>query len=136
MPIQNIKTYKNQKGYIALIAILIIIAVTLAVGLSMGLLGIGETQAGLTGEQSRQSFQLANGCLEEAILRIKKDNNYEGGNLNIKEGSCNITVGRGPKQGNPFTINIQANVNNYIRKIEAQIDTQKEPVKLIYWKEI
>ena len=43
---------KNQGGYIALIAVLIIVVVTLSIGLSLNSLSIGETQNGLIVQQS------------------------------------------------------------------------------------
>jgi len=142
--------FNNQKGYIALIAILIIVAVTLAVGISMSLLGIGQTQASFTEQQSRQSFHLADSCLEEAIWQLKKNNDYAGNNnLNLGEGSCNITVKANrsycivpttlPPKNPPAgyrTIYIESNINNIIRNLLAEVYITGNNTTLDCWKEI
>jgi len=123
----------NQKGYIALIAVLIVLAVTLAIGLTLNILSIGETQAGLLKQQSAQSFTLADGCLQEAYLRIKRNNNYPGGSLNITEGSCTITVAsQGPKR----TITVESDINNIKRRFESEIRIVGNNIQVNYWQEL
>jgi len=142
------KKLNNQKGYIALIAILIIVAVTLAVGISMSLLSVGQTQASFTEQQSRQSFQLADGCLEDAISKIKRYDYIGSYYLNLKEGSCNITVEAqriscdltqypAPKPSKDYRIiQITSDVNNIIRNLLAEVYLTGNNATLNCWKEI
>lgn len=143
------KKINNQGGYIALIAILIIVAVTLAVGISMSLLGVGQTQASFTEQQSRQSFHLADSCLEEAIWQLKKNSSYAGNNnLNLSEGSCNITVEAkmiscdmskyytAKTSNNYRMIYITSDVNNIIRNLVAEINLSGNNFILDCWKEV
>lgn len=123
----------NQKGYIALIAVLIILAVTLAIGLTLNILSIGETQTGLLRQQSAASFTLADGCVQEAYTRIKRDNNYTGGNLNITDGSCTITV---TSQGPRRTITVESDINNIKRRIESEVRIVGNNIQVDYWQEL
>lgn len=84
------KIIKNQRGYIALIATIIILAITLAIGLSLNMLSIGETQAGSLTEATAQSFAAADTCLQEGYLRLHRSSAYTGGSLAIGGGSCTI----------------------------------------------
>jgi len=124
---------KNQKGYIALIAVLIIMAVTLSIGLSLNILSIGETQSGLLKQQSAQSFAIADSCLQEAYLRIERDNDYPGGSLNIGQGSCNITV---VPQGADRIITVDSDVDGIIRKIESSVTIVGNNIQFNFWKEL
>lgn len=135
---------EKPKGYIALIAILIITSVTLAIGISINLLSINETKIGLMQEQTTASFFTADGCLEEAILRIKREpTKYLGGELNLGDGSCSITVMArvtscnitGKDSNNYRTIYIKSNVNNLIRNIIAEVNLTGGKFTLDCWKE-
>ena len=107
---------RKEKGIIALISLLVIAAVTLAIGISISLLSISEINMGLKGSKSGQAFHLTDSCLEEALMRLKRDENYSGGNLNVTGGSCNIIV---EAAGSQKTINITADLDNIQRKIKA-----------------
>ncbi|MDD5040429.1 MAG: hypothetical protein PHY34_04750 [Patescibacteria group bacterium] len=123
----------NQGGYIALIAVLIIVAVTLAIGLALNLLGIGETQAGYEKQLSVQSFTIADSCMHEAYIRLRADSAYAGGSLNVGQGSCSITVtADGPNR----TIRAASDIQGVQRKIESAITLSGTSVKLISWQEV
>ena len=109
---------QNNKGYIALISVLIISTVVLAIAITLNLTSIDETISGLLKEQSEQSFSLADTCLEESYLRLKRDSGYIGGQLNFKQGYCSINI---VSSGNRRTITVDSNINNIIRKIKAEI---------------
>jgi len=123
----------NQQGYIALIAVLIIVAVTLSIGISLNLLSISETQTGLLKQQSAMSYAIADSCLQEAILQIERDKTYAGANLNVGLGSCTITV---VSQATDRIITVESNVNNIVRRLEASVDVSAAEVSLNYWQEI
>ena len=112
------KLENNNQGYIALISVLIISAIVLAVAITLNLTSIDETKTGLLKEQSEQSFTLADACLEESYIRLKRDSNYTGGQLNFEQGYCNINI---VSSGNRRTITVDSNINNIIRKIKAEI---------------
>lgn len=123
----------NQKGYIALIAVLIITAVTLAISLSMNTVSIGETESGLIKQQSAQSFAFADGCMQEAYLRLKRDNSYTSGNLNVEDGSCKISIA---KASGDYIITVDSNFNNIGRRLESAVAIIGNNLTVQYWKEL
>ncbi|MCH7492610.1 hypothetical protein IID19_03410 [Patescibacteria group bacterium] len=124
---------KNQRGYIALIAVIIILSVTLAISLTMNVLSVDETKTGLLKQQSAQSFAVADACMREAYLRVKRDNSYTGGNLNIGVGSCTIVVS---SLGDTRTIIVDSDVNGIQRQLESQVTIVGNTLDLDYWQEL
>jgi len=128
---------KKEKGIIALISLLVIAAVTLAIGISISLLSISEMNMGLKGSKSGQAFHLTDSCLEEALMRLKRDENYSGGSLNIAEGLCNIII---EVNGDQRTINVTANLDNIEKRIKAVTNVTvyggRHYHEIISWQEI
>jgi len=124
---------KNQSGYIALIAVLIITVATLAIGLSLNSLSIGETQSGLLIQQSVQSQTIADSCMYEAYQKLRFDSGYTGENLNMGQGSCIISV---IPSGADHIITIQSDVNNIITKLESSITVSDNNITMNNWQHL
>ena len=127
------KFKQNQQGYIALIAVLIIVVATLAIGLSLNSLSIGETQSGLLIQQSVQSQSIADSCMNEAYQKIRLDGTYVGESLNIGQGSCSITV---IPSGSDYIITVQSDVNDIITKLESGITVSGNNITVNYWQNL
>ncbi len=123
----------DQKGYIALIAVVIITAVTLAISLSLNVLSIDELQISLLRQESVQSQALAQTCLEEAYGRLRQDNDYSGGSLNIGDGSCTISI------AGLFIfrrITVAAQVQNVERRLQSMVSVNGTTLQIYNWQEI
>ncbi len=123
----------NQKGYIALIAVLIIVVATLAIGLSLNSLSIGETQSGLLIQQAVQSQSIADSCMNEAYQKLRFDLAYAGESLNIGQGSCTIII---VPSGSDYLITVQSDVDNIIIKLESNITVIGNNITMNSWKNI
>ena len=127
------KIKNNQQGYIALIAVLIIVVATLAIGLSINSLSIGETQSGLLVQQAVQSQSIADSCMDEAYQKLRFDGAYVGESLNIGQGSCTITV---IPSGPDYIITVRSDVNDIITKLESSITASGNNITVNYWQNI
>lgn len=110
MPLFHPKTRKNihkQSGFAALLTIIIVSAATLFIALNAALLGLGELDLGYTAQKGGETFSLAEGCVEEALHRLRLNTGYSGGSLSQGTGSCTITVSGGALSK---TISIVANI--------------------------
>ena len=123
----------NQQGYIALIAVIIIVAATLAISLSLNVLSIGETQSGLIKQQSVQAFGIADACMQEAYIQLERDILYPGAGLNIGDGSCTIIV---TDVGTDKLITVMASLQTIQRKHESLVTVSGNQVTVQYWKEL
>lgn len=127
---------KSQKGYIALILVLIISGVTLLVAISANLLGISESDMGLQKSQSSQSFYLAVLCAEDALMKLKDDLKYPGNEtLSINDGICDILSVEG--SGNQDrTIKTTGTYFKQTRKIKITINKVNPKTSINSWQEV
>lgn len=121
-----------DKGFIALITVLIILGVVLVIGLGMSQLSLSEAQMSLQKSQSSQAFYLANLCAEQALMKLKENNNYPGGEIiNMGNGSCQIL----PIEGN-WTVKVSANFQNQIKKIRIVVSQVNPEIIIDSWQEV
>lgn len=127
---------KNQKGYIALILVLIISGVTLLVAISANLLGISESDMGLQKSQSSQSFYLATLCAEDALMKLKDNLGYPGNEtLSIDNGTCDILSVEGSGNQNRI-IKTTGTYFNQTRKIKITINKVNPKTSIGSWQEV
>lgn len=131
---QRQKFEKNkEKGYIALITILTVMAVSLAVALSVSYLSIGEAQISLSAKKGDEVRFFAEACAENGLLRFyRKPASYNGETLSIMGGSCTITVAN---LGGSYRLTAFAQKGNYAKTIEVRFNFPGK-IELLSWKEI
>ena len=123
---------ETSSGFIALMTVLIIFAIALLIGLSVSLLSIGEATMGLEKTQSSQAYFLANLCAEQALMKLKENIDYSGGEtIEIGGGNCQIL----PIEGN-WTIKTIANFQNQIKKIKIIISKVNPQMVISSWQEV
>lgn len=114
----------NKKGISTLIVVIIISAVTVMAAFSAALTGIDETKIGLNQNKSIETFSGADGCAEEALVKLNGNRSYTGEtDLTIGNTICDIVVSG---SGDTRTINVTA-INSmpegtYTREIEVSVD--------------
>lgn len=123
---------KNNKGYIAITSILIILAVVLIVGTSISLLSVNDIQSSLSSEKGEQALTLVEGCAEDALLRLN-NNNAIPASFTIPEGTCNVTGIS--NVGNNWTFTVNATILNYSKSIQISA-TRTTTVQVTSWLEI
>ena len=122
---------KNRKGFLAMSTVLIVSAIVLAIAVSTSLMGIGEGKTGLLHWQGSNALYLAEGCMEDALLKLRANVSYSGGTVTRPEGSCTVTVaGSGT-----YTITVTATNITSTRQIQA-VATRSGKVAISSWKEL
>src|SRR3989344_3195474 len=82
----------TREGAMLLLTVLVCGAVALGISMNLAMRSIGELDMGFAGKQSLEALAVADGCVEEALLRLWEDIDYAGGTLDLGDGSCAITV--------------------------------------------
>jgi len=116
---------KNQKGIAAFLVIVMISAVALVMAYTASILGLGEIEMGFDSHKGNEAFAVADGCVEQALRRLRLDTNYTGETLSFAENSCIISVSGA---GSSRTIYTTSTVGDYSKKIEADISFTQDPV--------
>lgn len=126
---------KTQRGYIALISVLIIGAVGMAITVSLLVLGIGNARTSFALVQSSQAKALAGACAEEALQEIRDNTAYTGSQTSsIGQGLCTYTVTDQGQQNR--RVEASGSVDATIRKIEINITNINPAIEIDSWEEV
>jgi hypothetical protein len=127
--------YHNNSGYITLLSVLVVGAISLAITTSLLLLGVGSSRTSFAKEQSEQTKALANACAEEALQQIRDSTTFTGsGSLSLGHGSCGYTVTS--QGGQNRTITSTGTVGTLTRKAKIIITQINPNISISSWQEI
>ncbi|OGN15923.1 MAG: hypothetical protein A3C81_00140 [Candidatus Yanofskybacteria bacterium RIFCSPHIGHO2_02_FULL_46_19] len=125
-------TLKENSGFIALTAVIVMMGVVLIFAVSANRSALGELLNTTTEYRSQQSFYRSDACLEEALFRLREDASYNGGTMTFADGSCEITV---VPSGALRTITINASYRNEYRSVYAEAVVGAHNITLQTWRE-
>lgn len=126
---------KKQSGFIVLITVLVVGAVSAAIAVSVLWLGVGDSRSSFALEQSNQAKALANACSEEALQQIRDSTPFTGtGNLTLGQGTCTYTVTS--QGGANRTVTASGTVGTIVRKVKIIIDTINPAINVTSWQEV
>lgn len=123
-----------QKGYIATLTVLIVMAVVMATATTVTYLSIGEAQSGFALFKGEDTLAFVEGCVEDGLLKSRADASYSGGPIERpEEGSCSIVIS---KASIPWTMTVTTSITTYKRTIEVKYTRNPTGIVLSSWKEI
>jgi hypothetical protein len=124
----------DDKGYVALLTVLIVGAATTAIALALLTIGTDSQRSSLVTQQSVQARQLANACAEEALQQIHDATSFVGTNtLTLGAGSCSYTV---TNTGTTTrTITASGTVNTVARKLSVYATISASSISVTSWQE-
>ena len=117
---ETMKLATQKKRGVAMIIVLVALsAAAFIMAYGAIFLGIGELDLGYTSSGGGEALSLTDGCLEEAIGRLRVDSAYTGSTLTLTRGSCTINIS---VAGSNRTIDILGTVGSlYNKKIQAMV---------------
>lgn len=122
----------NKPGFIALTTVLTISVVVLALTISMAYLTIGQGQSGLALSKGEDQLNFVEGCMEDALLKIRINDSYAGGAITRPEGTCNISVSQ---VGITYTVTVTGTTFLYKRTVQTVV-TRGVTLNIVSWKEL
>lgn len=122
----------NNKGAVAILTVVIVSAAALLIAYSASFLGLGELEMGYSHGQGKENLSFTEGCVEEALERLRKDDIYTGSTLNESDFSCIISVSGA---GLTKTINVVGSMGEYTKRLEVQVDLSASPLVITSWQE-
>lgn len=125
----------RERGYVALLAVLISGAVATSIGLALLLAGVDGQRSAYVTQRSVQARGLMSACAEEALQAIYDNTGFTGsGNLNLGQGSCTYTVTN--TGGSNRTITVSGTVNAVVRRAEVYVTIGALSISITSWKEV
>ena len=127
----------NQKGYIALISVLVVLALAVLIASSANLASISESDMGLKEQQSWEAFYLASACAEHSLMSLKEDLGGYMGNetLTFTNGECKIENVDGVGNKNRV-VKVSGSAHGFTRKIKVEINTVTPGTDIESWEEV
>ena len=124
-----------KKGYVLLISVLIIGAVSSAIAVAMLNLGSGITTSGIYLEKAYQAKGLAEACAEEALQQIRDNTAFaSSGSLALGNGSCTYLVTNLGSENRQ--INTTGTIDIVFSKIQININQINPKIIVSNWQEI
>ncbi len=127
-----IKFAKDRRGIAALIVVAIIGAAALIMAFSASWFGIVDLDTGYVAKKGEETGALADGCMENAMQRIRFDVNYTGETLSIGTGSCIISV---VVNGSNRTITVNATSGIYSQGLTVGVTLSGNVITVNNWQE-
>ena len=127
------KLFSDQRGITALVTIVVVGAAALLMAYGASWAGIVDLDTSYLAQKGESVAAFADGCLDEALQRLRYNINYTGGSLSINENSCIINV---VSAGSNRTINISASSGNYYQALQASVTLSGNVITLNSWDEI
>ncbi len=130
-----VSLHRNDSGYVALLAVLIVGAAATAIALALLVKGADSQRSGLIEQQSKQARVLATACAEEALQQIHDNIAFAGTNtLSLGQGSCTYTVT--VTAGTTRTVAASGTVGNVVRKAQAYVTIGTSSISITSWQEV
>jgi len=121
---QNIMNKETkERGFTALITVLIVSAITIISATTLIFLSISESLLGFSAAETHEAIQIADSCAEEALFRLKSNQTYSGGTITIGNGNCIVAITGSGGNGSARTIiatsTITTSIASFTRVITA-----------------
>jgi uncharacterized protein YdiU (UPF0061 family) len=124
----------DSQGFAALFTVVIVSAAALTMALTASFIGFGELDSGYTNDKANETLSLADGCMEEALTRLRTESGYLGEMLALGNGNCTITV---VTLSGVSTISVVAQTTGgYSKNLEAVVSKIGRTLSVISWNEI
>jgi hypothetical protein len=121
----------GQSGQ-ALLTLLIFVVIGMAVISIAVTISVLSTQTSFRYVQSNEAWNVAEGGMENALIRMLRNPDYPGETLTVGLGTATITVA-GP---NPKTITSTGRVGHSSRVVEVVVDDESGVMNIISWREV
>lgn len=130
----NHKLY-DQKGYVALMAVLIIGAAVTAIATTLLVFGVDSSRQFLAEQQSAQARKLADACGDEALQQIHDSTLFTGTNsLTLATGTCSYTVTN--IGGQTRSVDASATIGSVVRKIKVYATIGVSSISITSWQDV
>ncbi len=97
---------RRSRGFIILSTVFILLAVALALGVTVTILSIGNAQTSFALSEGASARGLLDGCVEDVLLFSRASASYSGGTITHPDGSCSVSLS---KVGNEWTATVRTN---------------------------
>ncbi|MDD4319080.1 MAG: hypothetical protein PHW10_02020 [Candidatus Peribacteraceae bacterium] len=127
---------RERHGYVFLLSVLAVGTIASATAASLLLLGGAVERTTFAIEQSLQAYENAGTCVERALVSLRADLAYPGGEtLTLARGTCDLRETGGAGSG-PRTVCAAGRSGKAVRHLEVRLETIYPRVTVVSWREV
>lgn len=124
---------KSHPALMALTTMIVIGAMALLITVFVLFTGIDLLQQGLNDVGSNETFTGADACAEEALVALRADTEYAGGDITVGDVTCTVTIA---SDGDGRTVTIDASQGlAYAHDLELIVNIGTNPISVTSWEE-
>ncbi|MEA1963120.1 MAG: hypothetical protein U9M94_02665 [Patescibacteria group bacterium] len=135
MKSKNQKSIKNQKGMAAILAVVILCAVSLLMSRNTLILGLSGLDIAYNYAQGESVLNFTEGCVEETIRQFQLNENYSATDKNFSLGDFYCIINTSSSSGEQI-ITVDGNSGDYYKSIKAEILLNEGSASINNWQEI
>lgn len=109
---------RNQRGAVAMLTTLVLSSVLVMLAVSVVLTGISSRANAFVLKQSENVFVSFEGCIENALIRLNRDNGYLGHSFSVNDVDCTVSVSG---SGDERTVTASGNKDEVTRDVSLQV---------------
>lgn len=129
--LHKILKYKNKKGYVLILTVLVISAASLIIVLSLSKLLIDKLILQSSLKESSSALAVAESCNEEGLEKLRNAwQNYSNLSLSIDGNLCTINITANPVQA---TLSSSGTSGNYTKRINLIVDRN---LQVVSWNQL
>lgn len=121
---------QRKSGFILITTTLVLLALSVTLVAATFSFSLGSTARSLALERGEQTLAFADGCMEEALFRIRGDANYGDATIDLEGVTCTVDVER---SGDDYTITTETTNSGHTRRVTVQANRGASQVTLTSW---
>ncbi|KKR21921.1 MAG: hypothetical protein UT50_C0002G0012 [Candidatus Moranbacteria bacterium GW2011_GWA2_39_41] len=122
----------KTKGYVTILAVLVLLAVTSGIATTLIFSSTDAVESRESLRQGSQALLFSEACLEEGLLQIIKDPTYSSETFTMPQGDCEIAV---ENNSGIYIIHATGKNAKFEKSVIAQVNLDAEKLIVLSWRE-
>jgi len=122
----------QQRGYIALVSVLVIGAIMVVIIITVSLVSISEGQMSYAEYKKEETIDIVEACIEEALYRLKRTEVVQE-QFPLLEATCSATLNS--QSGDDWDFTVTASTSGFLKKIRVDA-TSGNTITINSWQEV
>ncbi len=127
---KSVSFTSHRPGFAALFLVVVLGGVALMIVVGVTVVGFGNIERAFLHVRADGASTIADGCIEEALLRLRLDQQYRGGVLNLNGGSCILSV---VPDGDEYLIRTTSTLDIAQSTRTARVEVDQDSIILKQW---
>lgn len=129
-PIMRHNQHHPPRGFVSLLAVLLVMTAVMVLGLTFSTSAVSELQHGYYETRSQVGRVQAEACIEESLYRLKLHNDFTGGVFTVASTTCQVVV---TGTGGTRTILATSTADQFIGQLGATAAVSGRTVLITEW---